>query len=596
MIARVLVANRGEIAVRVIRACHRLDAKAVVVHSDPDSTSMAVDLADDVVALGGSTAADTYLDIDKIVGAAVESGCDAVHPGYGFLAERADFAEAVVAQSLTWIGPAAAVIAMMGDKLAARQIAHDAGVPPVPGAMFAVDEPEAVRRFGDELGWPLAVKAVHGGGGRGMRVVHGPGEVAESLAAARREAQSSFGRPEVYVERFLARPRHVEVQIVADHHGGLVVVGDRDCSIQRRYQKLIEEAPAPHLSDAVRAGLAGAATRLARAVDYTNAGTVEFLVDGEEFFFLEMNTRIQVEHPVTELVAGVDLVAEQIRVAGGAALSFGEDDVRPQGAAIEVRVNAEDTTDGRFLPTPGTLRRFQPPVGPHVRVDTGFRTGDVLPAEYDNLIAKIAVWGADRVEARRRTLDALEELQVDGVPTTVPALAAVLAHEDFRTVAHSTSWLADHGAGLLAAPSSDPATADDEMVEEAPPTPGPPPEVEVLGRWYRIPRFGDAASSPRADGDAAASATGGGPARGRAASTVNRRAGDGRVTAPMQGTVTTVDVEVGDAVTSDTRVVALEAMKMENALIAGIDGTVTAVHVAVGANVSPGTLLVEVAP
>ena len=407
MIARVLVANRGEIAVRVITACHRLGIEAVVVHSEPDADSMAVELADGAVALPGSSAADTYLDIDRIVGAAVESGCDAVHPGYGFLAERADFASAVADATLTWIGPSAPVIAMMGDKLAARQVARDAGVAPVPGAMFAVDEPDAVRQFGDELGWPLAVKAVHGGGGRGMRVVAGPGEVAELLAAAQRESQSSFGRPDVYVERFLARPRHIEVQIVADHHGGLVVVGDRDCSIQRRYQKLIEEAPAPQLPDAVRTGLAEAASRLARAVGYTNAGTVEFLVEGDNLFFLEMNTRIQVEHPVTELVSGVDLVAEQILVAGGAPLSFGPGDVGPRGAAIEVRINAEDTTDGRFLPVPGTLHRFQLPTGDHVRVDTGYRAGDEIPAAYDNLIAKISVWGADRDEARRRAIDAL---------------------------------------------------------------------------------------------------------------------------------------------------------------------------------------------
>ena len=343
--------------------------------------------------------------------------------------------------------------------------------------MFAVDDADAVSRFGDEFGWPVVIKAVHGGGGRGMRVVSGSGEVAESLAAAPREAQSSFGRPEVYVERFLARPRHVEVQIVADNHGGLVVVGDRDCSIQRRYQKLIEEAPAPQLPDAVRARLVEGATRLARAVGYTNAGTIEFLVDGEELFFLEMNTRIQVEHPVTELVAGVDLVAEQILVAGGAALSITAEDVEPRGAAIEVRINAEDTTDGRFLPVPGKLHRFQPPSGEHVRVDTGYRTGDEIPAVYDNLIAKIAVWGADREEARRRALDALRRLVVDGVPTTAPVAAAVLAHDDFRTVSHSTSWLADHADDVL-------ATGD----------------VQVLGRWYRIPRFDDAGAG--ADGEA----------------------------------------------------------------------------------------------
>ncbi len=572
MIARVLVANRGEIAVRVIRACHRLGIDAIVVHSEPDAGSMAVDMADGAVALPGAAAADTYLDIDRVVGAAVETGCDAVHPGYGFLAERATFAAAVGAASLTFIGPSADVIATMGDKLAARQIAADAGVAPVPGAMFGVDQPDRVRQFGDELGWPLAVKAVHGGGGRGMRVVNGPDEVADALAAAQREAQASFGRPELYVERFLRRPRHVEVQIIADHHGGLVVVGDRDCSIQRRYQKVIEEAPAPQLPDAVRSGLAAAAERLARAVGYTNAGTLEFLVEDDAFYFLEMNTRIQVEHPVTELVSGIDLVAEQILVAGGERLSFGPAEVEPRGAAIEVRLNAEDTTDGRFVPAPGTLRRFELPDGDHVRVDTGYREGDSIPAEYDNLIAKVVVWGADREAARQRALEALRGLVVDGVPTTAAVAAAVLAHDDFRTVNHSTSWLADHVTTLE-------VTGDD---------------VRVLGRWYRIPRFDDTASGMAAEPQGTNGARGGGPPRTRSAATSDRRAGDGRVTAPMQGTVTTVDVVVGDAVTTDTRVIALEAMKMENALTAGIDGVVAAVHVEVGANVAPGTLLVEV--
>jgi len=572
MIARVLVANRGEIAVRVIRACHRLGIAAIVVHSEPDAGSMAVDMADGAVALPGAAAADTYLDIDRVVGAAVETGCDALHPGYGFLAERATFAAAVGAASLTFIGPSADVIATMGDKLAARQIAADAGVAPVPGAMFGVDQPDRVRQFGDELGWPLAVKAVHGGGGRGMRVVNGPDEVTDALAAAQREAQASFGRPELYVERFLRRPRHVEVQIIADHHGGLVVVGDRDCSIQRRYQKVIEEAPAPQLPDAVRSGLAAAAERLARAVGYTNAGTLEFLVEDDAFYFLEMNTRIQVEHPVTELVSGIDLVAEQILVAGGERLSFGPAEVEPRGAAIEVRLNAEDTTDGRFVPAPGTLRRFELPDGDHVRVDTGYREGDSIPAEYDNLIAKVVVWGADREAARQRALEALRGLVVDGVPTTAAVAAAVLAHDDFRTVNHSTSWLADHVKTLE-------VTGDD---------------VRVLGRWYRIPRFDDTASGMAAEPQGTNGARGGGPPRTRSAATSDRRAGDGRVTAPMQGTVTTVDVVVGDAVTTDTRVIALEAMKMENALTAGIDGVVAAVHVEVGANVAPGTLLVEV--
>jgi acetyl-CoA/propionyl-CoA carboxylase biotin carboxyl carrier protein len=593
VIERVLVANRGEIAVRVIRACHRLGRAAVVVYSEPDADSMAVSLADDAFALTGSTAVETYLDVDRVAAAAVASGCDAVHPGYGFLAERADFARAVTAASLTWIGPPADVIALMGDKLAARNAALAAGVPPVPGATVAVEEPAAVVRIGEELGWPLAVKAVHGGGGRGMRVVAGIADVADSLGAARRESQSSFGRPEVYVERYLTRPRHVEVQIVADHHGSLVAVGDRDCSIQRRYQKLIEEAPAPELSDSLRCALADAAVRLARSVGYTNAGTVEFLVDDGELFFLEMNTRIQVEHPVTELVTGVDLVAEQVLVADGRPLSFGSEDVTPRGAAIEVRINAEDPAGGRFLPTPGTLRRFELPTGPRVRVDTGFRTGDELPPHYDNLIAKIVVWGDNREDARRLALQALHELNVDGVPTTGPAAAAVLAHDDFRASRHSTRWLTEHADELFpTTATSDVVTTRDVPAIAATPAPRPPVEVEVLGRRYRIPRFGDGSTDYAGDGSRTTGA--GGPPRERAASAVSRHTSSGRVIAPMQGTVTTVEVGVGDAVHSDSPVLVLEAMKMENTLVAGIDGVVKAVHVAAGASVAPGALLVEV--
>ena len=575
MVKRVLVANRGEIAVRVIRACHHLDLEAVVVHSDPDAASLAVELADDAVSLPGAAPGDTYLDIERVVAAAVRAGCDAVHPGYGFLAERADFAAAVTAAALTWVGPKAEVIALMGDKLAARAVARDAGVPLVPGATVAVEDPDAVVALGEQLGWPITIKAVHGGGGRGMRVLTGPDDVAESLAAARRESQSSFGRPEVYAEHFLTRPRHIEVQLIGDHHGALVVVGDRDCSIQRRYQKLIEEAPAPQLADEVRAGLAGAATRIARAVGYTNAGTVEFLVEDDGLFFLEMNTRIQVEHPVTELVSGVDLVAEQLRVADGQPLSFGADDIQPRGAAIEVRVNAEDPAGGRFLPTPGTLLRFDPPGGAHVRVDTGLRAGDELPAHYDNLIAKIAVWGRDREDARLRAIRALAELAIDGVPTTASAAVAILGHHDFRTVTHNTRWLEEHAEHLL----------DADRVN-----------VEVLGRWYRIPRFGDAMVARVDDGASSVVEALAAPGRQRASAAVVRRQGNGQITAPMQGTITRVDVNVGDTVGSDTRIAVLEAMKMENNLLAGIDGVVSAVHVSAGMAVASGTLVVEVTP
>ena len=595
MVTRVLVANRGEIAVRVIRACHQIGAAAVVVHSEPDAGSMAVELADDAVGLSGATPAETYLDIDRVVDAARSSGCDAVHPGYGFLAENATFAAAVVAAGITWIGPSAEVIALMGDKLAARRTAEDAGVPIVPGVTVASDDADAVAALGDELGWPIAVKAVHGGGGRGMRVIERRGDVHDAIDSARRESQAAFGRPDVYVERYLARPRHVEVQVVADHHGGLVVVGDRDCSIQRRYQKLVEEAPAPSLPESVRAALARASIQLVRAVGYTNAGTIEFLVEDDSVYFLEMNTRIQVEHPVTELVTGVDLVVEQLRIAGGEPLSFGASDVAPRGHAIEVRINAEDTTGGRFIPTPGVLDRFDLPSGPRVRVDTGFRTGDVVAPFYDNLLAKVAVWGADREQARLAMLQALDELRVTGVPTTAPAARAILEHPDFIAVRHSTRWLTDHGADLLAAPIAG-GDDDSEPHEDRPALEPdvPPREVEVLGRRYRIPRFTD--DRPDADADRGEPVPGGsgGPARHAAGPARSRTAGNGRVVAPMQGTVRSVDVAVGDEVTAHTRVAVLEAMKMENNLLAGIDGVVHAVHVGAGDNVAPGTLLVEV--
>ncbi len=559
MIARVLVANRGEIAVRVIRACHRLGVEAVVVHSDPDADSMAVELADGAVALAGSTAADTYLDVDRVVGAALASGCDAVHPGYGFLAERADFATAVGAASLTWIGPAAAVIATMGDKLAARQVALDAGVPPVPGAMFAVDDADAVRRFGDEFGWPLAVKAVHGGGGRGMRVVAGPGEVAESLAAAPPRG-TVLVRAARGVRRALPRP--------ATSRRGADRRRPPRRARRRRRPRLLDPTPLPEADrGGTRPAAAGRRPRPARRgerPDWPEQSATPMpepsssSSTASELFFLEMNTRIQVEHPVTELVAAS--ISSPSRSSSPAAQRCRSrpEDVEPRGAAIEVRINAEDTTDGRFLPVPGTLHRFQPPAGEHVRVDTGYRTGDEIPAEYDNLIAKIAVWGADREEARRRALDALRELVVDGVPTTAPVAAAVLAHDDFRD-RQPLDELADR-------PRRRRCWRPETCRCSAGGTASPASTTPVQ----------------RADGEAPAPAPGGGPARARAASGTNRRAGDGRVTAPMQGTVTTVDVEVGDAVTADTRVIALEAMKMENALIAGIDGVVTAVHVTVG--------------
>ena len=584
MIERVLVANRGEIAVRIVDACHRLGRQAVVAHSEPDAGSLAVTRADGAWSLGGVLAADTYLDIERVIAGARATGCDAVHPGYGFLAERGDFARAVVAAGLTFIGPPADVIDTMGDKLAARKAAIAAGVPVVPGTTVELQDAAAIIRFGEEHGWPVAVKAAHGGGGRGMRVVNGPAEAADALAAAQREATAAFGRAEVYLERFLTRPRHVEVQIVADAHGAVAAVGERDCSIQRRYQKLVEEAPAPDLSDAVRTGLAASAVALARAVGYRSVGTVEYLVEGEQYFFLEMNTRIQVEHPVTELVTGIDLVAEQILVADGQPLSFDPDGVVVNGAAIEIRINAEDTAGGRFVPTPGTLVRWEPPTGEGVRVDTGFVAGDVISPHYDNLIAKVSVWGADRDEARRRAREALADLRIEGVPTTAAAASLVLAHPDFAAVRHSTHWLEDHAVELFSEP---------EPVE-IPAGPGPSADVEVGGRSYRIPRFPDGLGG--AGGTEPVLASAGGPAdRGTGGRVRAVRTGSGRLMAPMQGTIIQVAVSVGDTVEIGSALVVLEAMKMENTLMSDVHGTVTEVHIEVGSTVSPGQLLVLVA-
>ncbi len=582
MIERVLVANRGEIAVRIVDACHRLGRQAVVAHSDPDAGSLAVSRADAAWPLGGTLAADTYLEIEGLITAARKSGCDAVHPGYGFLAERGDFARAVTAAGLTFIGPPADVIDTMGDKLAARKAAIAAGVPVVPGTTVELEDAAAIIRFGEEHGWPVAVKAAHGGGGRGMRVVHAPAEAADALAAAQREATAAFGRAEVYLERFLTRPRHVEVQIVADAHGQVAAVGERDCSIQRRYQKLIEEAPAPALSEAVRRGLADTAVELARAVGYRSAGTVEYLVEGEEFFFLEMNTRIQVEHPVTELVTGIDLVAEQILVAEGRPLSFDPTAVVTNGAAIEIRINAEDTTGGRFVPTPGTLVRWELPTGDGVRVDTGFVAGDVISPHYDNLIAKVSVWGPDRDTARHRAQAALAALQIEGVPTTAAAAAVILGHPDFAAVRHSTHWLEEHAVELFSGP--DPADTSAGTGRSA--------EVDVGGRSYRIPRFPDGLAG---GGGPEPVATAGGPAERGAGGRVRAvRKGSGRLMAPMQGTIINVAVGVGDTVQIGSALAVLEAMKMENTLMSDVDGTVAEVHIEVGASVSPGQLLVVV--
>jgi len=438
---KVLIANRGEIAVRVIRACRELGIKTVAVFSEADRESLHVLLADEAVPIGPPPAIESYLVIDKLIAAARATGAEAVHPGYGFLAENAKFAQACLDAKLTFIGPPPAAIRAMGDKMAARRVAIKMGVPVVPGTEQPVsDDAEAVR-VAERVGYPVMLKAAMGGGGKGMRLVRAPGELTGALRAARSEAGAAFGDAAVYIERYVEEPRHIEIQVLADAHGGVVYLGERECSIQRRHQKLVEESPSPFVTPEMRRRMGEAACRVAAAVGYVNAGTVEFLVDRERnFYFLEMNTRLQVEHPVTELVTGRDLVKDQLRIAAGEKLGFGQDDVVLHGWAIECRVNAEDPF-ASFIPSPGKVVALQAPGGPWVRNDTGVYAGCTISRFYDTLMAKLIVWGPDRDAAIARMARALGEYTVAGVQTTIPILQRIVAHPDFVAGRLSTGFM-----------------------------------------------------------------------------------------------------------------------------------------------------------
>jgi acetyl-CoA/propionyl-CoA carboxylase biotin carboxyl carrier protein len=588
VLKKVLIANRGEIAVRVMRTCRELGVATVAVYSDLDRDALHVRLADEAYALGGQTAAESYLNTEAILHAIEESGADAVHPGYGFFSENSDFARAITKLGVTFIGPPPGAIEIMGDKISSRHAAEKAGVSGVPGRSEVLTSPDEVTSFGEEFGWPVAIKAAYGGGGRGMKVVAGPGEAAEALESAMRESASYFGRDECYVERYLAWPRHVEMQIIADTHGNTLWLGERDCSAQRRHQKLVEESPAPDFPDDVRRAMGEASVRVAEACGYVNAGTVEFLYQGGEFFFLEMNTRLQVEHPVTELVTGLDLVEWQLRVASGEPLGFTQADVRRDGHAIEVRINAEDPAGGAFRPSPGTISRFDVPGGPGVRLDAGYGPGDTVSQYYDNLVAKLVVWGHDREAARRRMLRAIGETVVAGVATTLPADVAILSHSDFIAGTHSTNWVEQTLDLSAVAADTEPAAAEPAFPEgESLPRVLRDVTAEVDGRRYQVKLWvPDLGETVIAGGGATARDAG--PKRPKATAS---GAGSGTVAVPMQGTIVKVLVAEGDAVDVGQTVCVLEAMKMENNVNAERAGTVKEVKVQAGDSVGPGDVI-----
>ena len=584
---KVLIANRGEIAVRVARACRDAGLQSVAVYAEPDLDALHVRVADEAFALGGTTPGDSYLRIDKVLAALAESGADAVHPGYGFLSENAEFAQAVIDAGATWIGPSPEAIAALGDKTTARHIALKIGAPLVPGTADPVAGVEEVLAFVEEHGLPVAIKAAFGGGGRGLKIARTLEKVPELFESAVREAVAAFGRGECFVERYLDKPRHVETQVLADSHGNVVVVSTRDCSLQRRYQKVVEEAPAPFLTDEQREQIYDASKKIIREAGYVGAGTCEFLVAADGLIsFLEVNTRLQVEHPVTEEVTGVDLVREQFRIADGAALTF--HDPEPRGHSFEFRINGEDPGRG-FLPAPGAVTTFVPPLGPGVRVDTGVESGTVIGGAFDSLLAKLIVTGATRQEALERSRRALDEMQVDGMATLIPFHRKVVRDEAFAP-SDATAPFTIHNRWIETEFVNDipPYAGAAEATEEA--EPREKVVVEVGGRRLEV-------SLPAGFG--ASASGGGGGKKGGAPKRTAKKAGGAAASgdslaSPMQGTIVKVAVEDGAAVEAGDLVVVLEAMKMEQPLNAHKAGTVSGLSAAVGEVVTSGAVLCEI--
>ena len=584
MFSKVLIANRGEIAVRVIRACKELGISTVAVYSELDRDALHVRLADEAYALGGQTAAESYINTEKLIDVIQRSGAEAVHPGYGFFSENSDFAKAITDMGVKFIGPRPDAIDVMGDKISARLAAERVEVYGVPGTTELITDPQQIIDFGAEYGYPIAIKAAYGGGGRGMKVVENPESAAAAFESAQRESLAYFGRDECYMERYLTKPRHVEVQIIADEHGNCVYLATRDCSAQRRHQKLIEEAPADEIPADIIKQMGEAAVRVAKGCDYVNAGTVEFLYEDGGFYYLEMNTRLQVEHCVSELVTGVDLVEWQLRVASGEELPFTQDDVQINGHAFEVRINCEDVAGGRFLPSPGTITKLRIPSGNGVRWDGGYEEGDEISQFYDNLAGKLCVWAKDRPTAIARMIRALEEMVIEGVATTIPADLAILKHPDFAAFQHSTKWV--ETVLDLKDVSSKPAKAP-EPVEGEEPKVRRDVDVEVNGKKFSVSMWvPESAGAPAAGGGAAK------PKPRRAAGAgASAAAASGSLTAPMQGTIVKVTVAEGDEVAEGDTICVLEAMKMENAITADKAGKVAKLNVEAGQSVGSGDVL-----
>ncbi|MFC1417007.1 acetyl/propionyl/methylcrotonyl-CoA carboxylase subunit alpha [Streptacidiphilus cavernicola] len=577
---KVLIANRGEIAVRVARACRDAGISSVAVYAEPDRDALHVRAADEAFALGGDTPATSYLDIAKVLKAAEDSGADAIHPGYGFLSENAEFAQAVLDAGLTWIGPPPQAIRDLGDKVAARHIAQRAGAPLVAGTPDPVSGPDEVVAFAREHGLPIAIKAAFGGGGRGLKVARNLDEVPELYDSAVREAVAAFGRGECFVERYLDQPRHVETQCLADTHGNVVIVSTRDCSLQRRHQKLVEEAPAPFLTDAQNEQLYSASKAILKEAGYVGAGTCEFLVANDgTISFLEVNTRLQVEHPVTEEVTGIDLVREQFRIADGEALGY--DDPPARGHSFEFRINGEDPGRG-FLPAPGTVTRFVPPTGPGVRLDSGVESGSVIGPAWDSLLAKLIVTGANRTQALQRAARALAEFQVEGMATAIPFHRAVVVDPAFTGDPFSiyTRWIETDFVNTI--PPFVPTGADTDEPDTRETV-----VVEVGGKRIEVSLPANLATSSAAKPTAKSK-------RRATASKSNSAASGDTLASPMQGTIVKINVEEGQVVAAGELIVVLEAMKMEQPLNAHKAGTVVGLTAAIGATVTSGAAICEI--